>query len=109
MIIQFHLLSQPEFNGMCVPVKCAITDFHRNIYNIPDNVLTCDSNIDNCGIDGQITCKKPEHSFEDSATLRCLAPQKVEYNKSSPQGFLSMSGCQNLDKILGEELFELNL
>ena len=101
--------SQPKFNGTCVPVKCGVTELYRGIYAIPDNVLTCDSNKENCGLEDPILCKVPEHSYEESGTVRCIAPHKINHNNSSPVGFLAMSGCQNLTTTIGEELLGLSI
>lgn len=100
---------QPKFNGQCVPVKCPVSDFLRNIYEIPDSVLVCDSNVENCGLQEKIKCKVPEHSTEDNAKLKCLAPHKVKHDDINPIGFLSMSGCQNNYRSVGEELFLLSI
>ena len=45
MIIAQQPYPQPKFNGTCVPVKCSINQLYRDIYDIPANVLTCDSNV----------------------------------------------------------------
>ena len=100
---------QPKFNGTCVPVKCSINQLYRDIYDIPANVLTCDPNRPNCGLEDPIACKVKKDSPQENGTLRCLAPHKVNYNETSPIGFLAMSGCQNLSTTMGEEFLELSL
>ena len=81
----------PEWNGICVPVSCSITDEIKAVYNIPyDN---CSSDIMNCGLNN-ITCKND--SFEEPNTrkaLYCRSPSKVEVDYLTEEFTLIDIGC----------------
>ena len=83
--------SYPQWNGMCVPVRCPISDEVKEIYNISYD--SCSSNNRNCNL-SNVTCKDEKYNVSNTEKMiYCRTPSKVDPDYLDTDYELVTIGC----------------